>query len=72
MKVWDTRRPGVELLSFDVAHGGVVGMQWIEDGSALAVGLKEGGVGVWSVVDGRYEGERAEEWVTLGGMRQGE
>ncbi|ODN88074.1 hypothetical protein L198_06832 [Cryptococcus wingfieldii CBS 7118] len=69
VRLWDTRRPGAEILGWEMP-GNVCGMSWL-DGGRLGVGSKEGGVRVWDVVRGkREEGENVKEWVTLGGMRQ--
>nr|XP_031857269.1 uncharacterized protein CI109_007324 [Kwoniella shandongensis]KAA5524341.1 hypothetical protein CI109_007324 [Kwoniella shandongensis] len=72
VKLWDVRRVGYEVLSFDVPGGGVMGLKWTEKGDKLGVGTKEGGVGLWEVINGRrMEDEKVvEEWMTLGGMRQ--
>lgn len=69
VRIWDTRRLA-DVLSFETGDG-VLGLQWTREG--LAVGTKDGGVGIWEVVHGtkKTEGEREEEWTTLGTMRQG-
>jgi len=64
VRIWDTRKPKNEVLSFDVSGGGVVGLDWMV-GGMLGIGTKEG-VSVWEVVHGR---KNEEEWTTLGEMR---
>ncbi len=67
VRIWDTRRPTSELLSFYVPGGGFVGVEWLDRGR-LGVGTKDG-VSVWEVVHGRQE---EKEWTTIGGTRMGE
>lgn len=71
VKVFDVRRPGEETVSFKV-DGSVVALEWLNDGR-LAAGSRENGVTVWDLVDGKRETkDGSEDWVTLGGMRQGQ
>lgn len=65
VRVWDTRRPSSELLSFDVP-GAVVGLDWLDRGR-LGVGTKEG-LNVWEVVNNRNE---RKDGTTIGGVRTG-
>jgi WD40 repeat protein len=71
VKVFDVRKPGVESVSFKV-DGSVVALEWLDNGR-LATGSRENGVSVWDIINGRREEQGgAEDWVTLGGMRQRE
>ncbi|KAK4686827.1 SEA/GATOR complex protein SEA4/MIOS, partial [Tremellales sp. Uapishka_1] len=73
VRLWDTRKTG-EVANFETVDP-VIGMEWMQGGTAglgrLGVGCKDGGVGIWDVVSGKYERERGkeEEWSSLGGVR---
>nr|XP_018266712.1 uncharacterized protein I303_00687 [Kwoniella dejecticola CBS 10117]OBR88870.1 hypothetical protein I303_00687 [Kwoniella dejecticola CBS 10117] len=72
VRLWDMRKPGQEILNFDVA-GGIVNLEWKKDAEGLlGVATRDKGVGLWEIVEGkRVEEEKVvEEWVVLGGMKQ--
>ena len=72
VRLWDIRKAGAELLSFEVGHGGVQALEWTT-GGRLGVGLRDGGVHLWDMVGQRREdgeGEHVDRWTTVGGMRQ--
>lgn len=76
VKLWDTRRPGSELASFEVADSsGVVSLEWTGGTgaqTALGVGTREGGVNIWEVVSGGERPDGADNWTYVGGVRHGE
>nr|XP_019014511.1 uncharacterized protein I206_00593 [Kwoniella pini CBS 10737]OCF53292.1 hypothetical protein I206_00593 [Kwoniella pini CBS 10737] len=72
VRLWDIRKPGQEILNFDVA-GGIVNLEWKKEAEGLlGVGTRDKGVGLWEIVEGKRVEEDVvvEEWVTLGGMKQ--
>ncbi|WWD08951.1 hypothetical protein V865_007066 [Kwoniella europaea PYCC6329] len=73
VRLWDVKKPGYEILNFDVA-GSIVGLEWKKGNNdgLLGVGTRDKGVGVWEIIEGKRveEDKVVEEWVTLGGMRQ--
>lgn len=73
VRLWDSRKPNVEVLSFDV-RGAVLGMEWLQVTNSVArlgVGTREG-VAIWDIVSGTtVDEEHVEEWVTIGGLRNG-
>lgn len=66
VRLWDTRMTG-ELLCFETTEN-VVGLEWW--GDSLGVGMKEGGVNIWDIVEGRGKAEDKDS-LTIGGMRNG-
>lgn len=86
VRLWDTRRPGIELLNLSLEHdwsgGGasssIVSLEWMRTpgmpdfgASALGVGTREGGISIWDIVSGPQRADGLDEWTSVGGMRQG-
>jgi WD40 repeat protein len=74
VRLWDVRRPGQELASFEVADpSGVVALEWTggTGQTGLGVGTREGGVNVWEVVSGGERADGADNWTYCGGVRHG-
>lgn len=75
VRLWDVRRPGQELASFEVADAsGVVALEWTggTGQTGLGVGTREGGVNLWEVVSGGERADGADNWTYCGGVRHGE
>lgn len=73
VRLWDSRKAGGELASFDV-RSGVFGLEWVSGGAGYAkigVGTRDG-VSLWDIMDGREITENGiEEWTTIGDVRNG-
>ena len=73
VRLWDTRKPGSEILSLEV-NGAILGTGWLPGGSGmtrLGVGTKDG-VGVWDIISGQTtDHDGIHDWTSLGEMRQG-
>ncbi|GMK59926.1 hypothetical protein CspeluHIS016_0901430 [Cutaneotrichosporon spelunceum] len=72
VRLWDVRRPGLELASFEVADpSGVVALEWTggTGQTGLGVGTREGGVNLWEVVSGGERVDGADNWTYCGGVR---
>ncbi|WOO76939.1 SEH-associated protein 4 [Vanrija pseudolonga] len=85
VRLWDTRRPGIELLNLPLEHdwsgGGasssIVSLEWMRTpgmpdfgASALGVGTREGGISIWDIISGPQRADGLDEWTSVGGMRQ--
>ncbi|TXT16066.1 hypothetical protein VHUM_00569 [Vanrija humicola] len=74
VRLWDTRRPGVELLNLPLEHdwsGGGASSGVPDFGAtALGVGTREGGISIWDIISGPQRADGLDEWTSLGGMRQ--
>jgi WD40 repeat protein len=81
VRLWDSRRPGIEVSSFEVGGEEVAGLSWLPGGgkgvTKLGVATKES-IGVWDVVCGKKEETAGSgdapgsEWIEIGGRRQSE
>ncbi|BEI89570.1 uncharacterized protein CcaverHIS019_0209320 [Cutaneotrichosporon cavernicola] len=72
VRLWDVRRPGVELASFEVADSsGVVALEWTggTGQTGLGVGTCAGGANLWEVVSGGERVDGADNWTYCGGVR---
>jgi len=72
IRLWDARKPGAELAMLEVMEGSaIVGLEWAQGSSEIAVGTREGGVNIFSVVNGPRKFDGTDEWVTMGDVRHG-
>jgi WD40 repeat protein len=73
VRFWDARKAGTEVAFLEITEGGgIVGLEWAQGSTEMAVGTRDGGINTFSVVHGPQRADGSEEWVCVGDIRHGE